>query len=177
MKMTISYEEITNLKFTGTQVAYYVICKRKLWLFSKGLSYESESEFVELGKLLDERAFKREKEEVEWGENPVKIDFLTGEEGLVVHEVKHSPKLEEAHVLQVKYYLWFLEKSGVKVSHGIIHYPKQRKVLRVELTQEDRKVIVEALENIQKVLLEEKPPEVIKKPYCKKCAYYEFCYG
>lgn len=175
--MTTLYEELSNLRFTGTRVAYYVVCKRKLWLFSKGISYESESEFVELGKLLDERSFKREKEDVEWAESPVKIDFYESDEGIVVHEVKHSDKLEEAHILQVKYYLWFLKNKGINASHGIIHYPKQRKVLRVELTQEDKEVIEKALKGISQILSEETPPEVIKKPYCKKCAYYEFCYG
>ncbi len=35
----------------------------------------------------------------------VSIDFITSENGIVVHEVKLSKALEEAHIFQVKYYL------------------------------------------------------------------------
>ncbi|MGL4454172.1 MAG: Dna2/Cas4 domain-containing protein [Sarcina sp.] len=30
--------------------------------------------------------------------------------------------------------------------------------------------------NIKKILNMEKPPKVENYSYCKKCAYYEFCY-
>ena len=35
--------DLKELKFRGTQVAYYVVCQRKLWLFTKGISFEKES--------------------------------------------------------------------------------------------------------------------------------------
>ncbi|MFN3406446.1 MAG: Dna2/Cas4 domain-containing protein [Caldimicrobium sp.] len=34
-----------------------------------------------------------------------------------------------------------------------------------------------ALIRVKEVLNMEKPPNVVKKPYCTKCAYYEFCFG
>ena len=46
-----------DLTYTGTQVNYYLICKRKLWLFSRGLEIEEISDLVLLGKLLHERGF------------------------------------------------------------------------------------------------------------------------
>ena len=36
--------------FTGTQVNYYAVCKRKLWLFSHDIEMEREN--VQIGKNL-----------------------------------------------------------------------------------------------------------------------------
>jgi CRISPR/Cas system-associated exonuclease Cas4 (RecB family) len=40
-----------NLNFTGTQINYYFVCHRKLWLFSKDIRFEDENEYVQLGKI------------------------------------------------------------------------------------------------------------------------------
>ncbi|WP_231967189.1 CRISPR-associated protein Cas4 [Thermocrinis minervae] len=151
-----------------------MVCKRKLWLFSKGISMEHFSERVSLGKFLDETSFK---DEEDYSDENVSIDFYTTEEGLVVHEIKLSRALEEAHIWQVKYYMYYLSNMSVKVSYGILHYPKQRKVLRVYFSEEDQEELKKILEGIEKILSMPKPPPLEVKPYCKKCAYEEFCYG
>ena len=46
-----------DLTYTGTQVNYYLICKRKLWLFSRGLEMEEISDLVLLGRFLHERGY------------------------------------------------------------------------------------------------------------------------
>jgi len=43
-----------NLNFTGTQINYYFVCHRKLWLFSKDIRFEDENEYVQLGRLIDD---------------------------------------------------------------------------------------------------------------------------
>jgi hypothetical protein len=60
--------------YTGTQVNYYFICKRKLWLFSHGLEMEETSDLVLLGRLLHERGYQRKRKEVQVGR--IKIDFV-----------------------------------------------------------------------------------------------------
>ncbi len=167
---------IRELKYKGTQVAYYVVCKRKLWLFSKGIGFEHLSESVALGKLLDEESFKREREEGFYDE-PVRMDFIKTYDGLVVHEVKHSRAIEESHLLQVKYYMYYLKSKGLEVSHGILHYPRAREIRKVYLSKEDEFIIEDALKGIGYILSLEKPPPIEEKPYCKSCAYEEFCYG
>jgi CRISPR/Cas system-associated exonuclease Cas4 (RecB family) len=37
-------------RITGTKIAYYFLCKRKLWLFSHNITFEQESEDVKIGK-------------------------------------------------------------------------------------------------------------------------------
>ncbi|MFH1897759.1 MAG: Dna2/Cas4 domain-containing protein [Candidatus Desantisbacteria bacterium] len=48
-----------QLTYTGTQVNYYLICKRKLWLFSHHLEMEATSDLVTLGKVLQEESYSR----------------------------------------------------------------------------------------------------------------------
>ncbi|WP_457601180.1 CRISPR-associated protein Cas4 [Hydrogenivirga sp.] len=172
--MAISSEYIRELRFKGTQVAYAVVCPRKLWLFSRGVSMENTSDRVALGRFVDETTFKGTEG---FSDDNVSIDFLTLEGKLVVHEVKLSGSLEEAHETQLKYYIYYLRSKGVEVSHGLLHYPKLRKIKRVELTSEDETKMKDILNHIREVLHMPRPPEVIDKPYCKKCAYYELCYG
>jgi CRISPR-associated exonuclease Cas4 len=168
--------DLRELKYKGTQVAYYIVCQRKLWLFTWGIALENESDYVQLGKLLDETSFQREERD-DFTYEPVNIDFFRAEDGLVVHEVKHSKALEEAHILQVKYYIYYLKNKGIKVSHGIIHYPKAKRIQRVDFEQKDEELIEFALKNIDRVIHLPSPPAVINKPYCKKCAYWEYCYA
>jgi CRISPR-associated exonuclease Cas4 len=167
--------EIEEISITGTEVAYYIVCKRKLWLFSHGIELERFSDFVEIGKVISETYFKREKfKEIEM--QSFKIDFIKIGSEIIVNEVKKSKKLEEAHIWQTKFYIYQLQKLGIECKKGIIHYPKLLKKIDVELTESDKIKIEEALGKIEKIEKLEKPPDVINKPYCKNCAYYQFCY-
>lgn len=170
----ISSEELKEIKFKGTQVAYAVVCLRKLWLFSRGITLEQTSDRVAFGKFLDETSFK---DKEGYSDENVSIDFITIDDELVVHEIKLSDALEDAHKAQIKYYIYYLRHNGVAVSYGLLHYPKLRKIKKVELEREDEVMIENTLAKIEKTLELSKPPTTIKVPYCKKCAYYEFCYG
>jgi len=81
-----------------------------------------------------------------------------------------------ADKIQILYYLYYLKQLGI-IKKGIINYPKMRKTEEVELTKEAEKEVEEALINVLKILKMDKPPQLIKKQYCTKCAYYEFCWG
>ena len=166
--------DLKALRFKGTQVAYAVICERKLWLFSKGIALEHTSDKVKLGKFVDETSFGGEEG---FQDEHVSIDFLRIGDEIVVHEVKLSKALEEAHLLQVKYYIYYLRKLGLDVRKGVIHYPRMRKVKEIMFSKEDEKLIEDALKRIEKILFLRKPPSAINKPYCRKCAYFEACYG
>ncbi|MCM8803192.1 MAG: CRISPR-associated protein Cas4 [Candidatus Omnitrophica bacterium] len=168
--------DLFESKITGTQVAYYIVCKRKLWLFSHHIEMESFSDSVLIGKLISEESFKREKfKEISIGDT-LKIDFLKVDNEIIVHEVKKSKKLEESHIWQVKYYIYRLKNLGLNCFRGVIHYPKIFKKLNVEYEETDTIKIEQALLKIKEIINQEKPPEVINKPYCRKCAYFELCY-
>ncbi len=163
-------------KLSGTKVAYYIVCQRKLWLFSHNIGFESEADAVLIGSIISEESFKREKfKEVMIGDT-VKIDFIRIDDEIIVHEVKKSKKLEEAHIWQVKFYIYTLKKMGVNCNRGVIHYPKIFRKVDVNFQPEDKNLIEEALLKMEQIINQEKVPEIIKKSYCKKCAYYNFCF-
>lgn len=167
--------DLIEEKITGTQVAYYIVCKRKLWLFSHQIEMEGFSDYVLIGKIISEESFKREKyKEIDIGS--LKIDYIKVKDKVIVNEVKKSRKLEESHIWQVKYYIYRLRKLGLNCSLGIIHYLKLFKKIYVEFEEKDSKKIEEALVKIKEIINLEKPPEIINKSYCKKCAYFELCY-
>lgn len=162
----------TNPSITATQINYFFVCHRKLWLFSHQIQMEHNSELVAIGKLLHEESYKREKKEIQIG--PIKIDFF--DKRGVIHEVKKSPSVEDAHIWQLKYYIYYLKKLGVENLSGEINYPKLKKVLRVELTQDDCKELEKVLDDIERIISNETIPSIIDKKICKKCSYYELCY-
>ncbi len=45
-----------SLNFTGTEINYYFVCHRKLWLFTKDIRFEDEPESTEgIGKKINIR--------------------------------------------------------------------------------------------------------------------------
>jgi CRISPR-associated exonuclease Cas4 len=163
-----------SLEYTGSQINYYFVCKRKLWYFSNNIEMERESGNVSLGKLLHKQSYKREKKEIEV-DGKIKIDFVKND--AVISEVKKSDKLEDSHIWQLKYYLYYL-KTNKMVNNvtGKIHYPKLKKVMDVFLEEDDVEKLKGIFESIKKVLENELPEKIEEKRICKKCAYYEFCF-
>ena len=160
-----------KLVFTGTQVNYFFVCRRKLWLFSHDLEMEEKSDLVLLGKLLHETGYKRKFKEISIGR--VKLDFL--ERGCEVHEVKRSRRVEKAHVYQLLYYLYYLKRLGVD-ARGVLNYPLLKRRVEVDLTDEREKELETILTEVGKILSSDMPPTAVRLPICKRCSYYELCW-
>jgi len=161
---------------TGTYFNYYQVCKRKLWLFANGINMEHTSDMVYDGKLIHETSYPQRSERYEEIEiDGIKIDFYDTH-NKVIHEIKRSDKVEKAHEWQVKYYIYVLERNGIKDVSGILEYPTLRQTSKVELTNEDRKRIGEIEIEIKKIVENEKCPSLEKKKICQNCSYYEFCF-
>jgi CRISPR-associated exonuclease Cas4 len=69
-----------SIIITGTQISYYNICHRKLWLFSKNISTEHTSELVEIGNIIHENSYSRSRKEVCL--EGIKVDLLESRRGL-----------------------------------------------------------------------------------------------
>ena len=189
-----------SLQLTGTQINYYFVCKRKLWLSSHNMELESESDLVRMGRLLHEESYKRKLKEVQV--DRIKVDFLErkaseastssnvertyeartegkGERSsIVIHEVKRSRAMHDAHVFQLLYYMYYLKKHyGTNVSRGILHYPLLKKNVPVELTAEKGRQVEEVIGGIQMTLSMPRPPAPISTRACRLCAYGELCWG
>lgn len=160
-------------KITGVMVYYLKVCPRKLWYFYHEIQMEQENENVKIGKILDEETYKRDEKHINI-DNVINVDFIRSKG--VLHEVKKSKKIEEASILQVKYYLYYLDKKGAKDMKAQIDYPLLKKTLEVQLMEEDRSEIESSLLEIKKIVEQNYPPDLQKKNICKSCAYYDLCY-
>ena len=160
-------------RITGVMIYYYFVCKRKLWYFCHEINMEAENESVMLGKLLDENSYRRDEKHINI-DNIINIDFI--KEHKELHEVKKSKSIEEAGVWQVKYYLYYLWKRGVKNLKAKIDYPLLKKNLIVELKEEDIKKLEGIISEIPEIKELETPPEFCEKKICKKCAYHDLCF-
>jgi CRISPR-associated exonuclease Cas4 len=158
---------------TGTQINYYFLCHRKLWLFVHHIEQEQNSDTVAMGKFISDSTYKREKHEIQIDD--IMLDYYD-ERNKIIHEIKKSDKMEETHIWQVKYYISVLEDKGILGVTGKIDYPKLRQTLNVELTDKDREELNKIKTEIQKIIEQKNPPDVINKPFCKKCSYYDLCY-
>lgn len=157
----------------GVELAYYSLCKRKLWLYKKGIVFENEHDRVLQGKILHETAYPRIETRELLIDNSFKIDAIDGD---YLREIKLSSKMEESDKLQMLFYLYQLSIRGIQ-KKGLISYTKEKKTVEVELNEEMKKKIKKAIAEVYKIIAAPSPPVVKKLPYCRSCSYYEFCYA
>jgi len=162
---------------TATLISYFHTCHRKLWLHAHEIRMEQTSELVAEGKLIGESTYDRRSDKYTQVElDGIKIDFYDPRTH-TVHETKRGRAIESAHRAQVQYYLFKLYQQGVPDATGLIEYPDLRKTETiVALTEEDRQTIARWETGVQNIVQQEACPPVIKKPYCRACAYFDLCY-
>lgn len=147
----------------GVDLSYYLLCKRKLWLYKKGIRMEDESDRVLQGSVLHENAYPRiEKREI-LIDDAFKIDALEGE---YVREIKLTSKMMESDILQMLFYLYQLSLRGID-KKGLLSYTKEKKTLEVILTPEKEEVIKKAIAGVYQIIDKNSPPAAVKVPYCK----------
>lgn len=162
---------------TATHINYYHVCHRKLWLFSNGIQMEHTSDTVTEGKLIGEYSYpQRPVKTIELQMDNIKIDFYDPK-NKVIHEIKKSDKVEDAHIAQVKYYIYVLQKNGIEGVTGLIEYPKLRNITPVVLENEDIEQIKLMEDEILKIISDEDIPKTINGKICQRCSYYDFCYA
>jgi len=165
--------DFQSLKTNGIKVNYLYVCERKLWLFDRGIQMESNSDRVLMGKILGEYSYPYEKTKNVLIDNLISIDIVQEDK---IREVKYSNRLAHADRIQLLYYLYYLKQIGI-YKKGVINYPKMRKREEIELTEETEKEVEKALLRVKEITNLIVPPPIRKKPYCTKCAYYEFCFS
>ena len=165
------------MNITGTHFNYYFVCKRKLWLFANGIAMEHTSDLVFEGKLLHETSYPQRPERYEEMEiDGIKVDFYEAR-NKIIHEIKKSDKIEDAHEWQVKYYIFVLERNGIEGVTGLLEYPALRQTNKVLLSDEDRKQLNVIEDDIRRIVESDECPATIHSRICKNCSYYDFCYS
>ena len=164
------------MHITGTHINYYFSCHRQLWLFANSIQMEHTNDAVTEGKLIHETSYpQRTSKYEEIAIDGIKVDFYDAKKKLI-HEIKKSPKLHDAHIWQVKYYIYVMEKNGIEGVSGVLEYPKERKIEKVFLSAVDREEIELMQQEIERIIHLDQVPELEKKSRCKNCSYYDFCF-
>ena len=158
---------------TGLMVYYYEVCKRKLWYFTNDIQLEENNSNVILGKLLEENSYTRDEKKINI-DGVINIDFIRSKK--ILHEIKKSNSIEPASILQIQYYLYYLEKKGLIGLKGILDYPLLKQTVKVNLSDSDRENLENIIIGIKEILGKESPPILEKKNICKKCAYFDLCF-
>jgi CRISPR-associated exonuclease Cas4 len=159
--------------FTGIEINYYFICHKKLWWFAHGVQMEQGHDRVRLGKIVHEESYQRRRKEIDI-DGKIVLDWR--EDGCI-HEVKLSDKMEDAHEMQLLYYLYYLKLKGVEGLRGQIDYPKLRQTKIVELGEKNELKIEQALEEIKRIVELTRAPEVEWMKICRSCSYSELCWS
>lgn len=164
-------------KLTGTLLWYWAICQREAWLMAHELNPDEDDPYLELGRFLSQKAYPRahRRELVLPG---MKLDLIETEVGdeVIVAEIKKSSRFLEAAQLQLLFYLQRLEEQGVQ-ARGELRIPKEKKRIPVELDEARRQQLGQALMELKALVEQPLPPPAARIPFCRRCAYREFCWG
>lgn len=161
-------------KITGTLIWYYYICKREVWLMSHSITPDQENQYIEIGRLIDEESYSRDKR-IHFSE--IAIDLIKNKDGNVcVGEIKKSSKAEKSAKMQLAFYLMELRDYGIE-ARGELLFPKEKKKEEVILTEDLKKELIQAIKEIDEIISFSVPPPPEKCRFCYKCAYSEFCWA
>ncbi|BDR83954.1 CRISPR-associated Cas4 family protein [Clostridium tetani] len=162
------------MKVNGTLVNYYFHCKRQCWLHGNRINLEDNSQDVKIGKAIHE-VKKETGKQTEISIDNIKIDKITKD---YLTEVKKSDSDIEAARWQLLLYLKVLKDKGIerKGKLEFIEKNKSKSTIIIELDENNLSELEDVIKNIENLLIQENPPEVINESKCKKCAYFEYCY-
>ena len=164
-----------EFQVTGTLIWYYYICKREVWLMARHLVPDQEDVNLKIGKLFGENIYSRDKKEINLGN--AKIDLIRTENGLlIVGEVKKTSRFIESASQQLLFYLLQLNEMGIEAK-GELMIPEEKQKYSIELTTENKAELIEAIEDIKRIINNDYPPPAAKFRYCRSCAYNEFCWS
>jgi len=169
----IADEKKSARAVTGVMMNYFHVCHTELWYFAHDIQMEHTSDLVALGKLTHEEHYTRDEKDILVLDS-IRLDRITPDG--YIHEVKKSDRAGEAHIWQLKYYLWLLMQNGFGRLKGVLEFPSLRKRVEVEVTEDDDKSIQDKINEIEKIIAMPKPPKAIKIAFCRKCSYRELCW-
>lgn len=192
------------MNINATLINLYRVCQRECWLHANGINMEHTSDIVADGKVIEEESYQQRSERYTQIELSVlynginltgKIDFYDTK-NKIVHETKRSNKVEDAHIWQVKFYLWLLElnevgservervnkiensvETKIGVVEGLIEYPRLRKTESVILLEKDISYLEKTVLEIKELVESKTCPPTINAKICISCSYYDFCYA
>lgn len=156
----------------GVHIKYLIHCPRQLWLYMRGYRPEQRSTSVQYGQAVDETTYTRRRD-LDLGE--AKVDWVTT--GAIVHETKSSRSPDEQHQAQVRHYCLLLERRGVNVRGGVVHYPLIRRTVEVAWDDAARARAEETETRARELIASPTAPPRLGRPKCRGCSYHDYCWS
>ena len=72
--------------------------------------------------------------------------------------------------------MYYLNKRGIENISAEIDYPLLKETKTISLEENDKIFLDEVIKEIQKIISEDKVPNISKNNICKKCSYHDLCY-
>jgi CRISPR-associated exonuclease Cas4 len=159
----------------GTLLWYYNICKREVWLMNRAIVPDQHNDNIDLGRFIHEQSYSRKDKEVSFGN--VKFDVVfKSKDKLIIGETKKTSKYKEASKWQLLFYLRVLKQAGIN-AEGVLLCPQEKKRTPILLNKENEESLDEMIEDIKKICSTKYPIKPKKIPFCKNCAYKEYCFA
>jgi CRISPR-associated exonuclease Cas4 len=142
---------------------------------SHELNPHNDNELLELGRMIHEHFYKKEKKELIF--STMHLDMVKKDgKSTIVGEIKKSSKYLLPAKMQLLFYLYQLKKQGIQAS-GELLIPKERKKEKILLTEESEKELEKAFLKIKEIIQQPIPPELHKTHFCRVCAYKDLCFA
>ncbi len=163
------------MNVSGVMVQYYVACKRELWFFGHRVSLNKFDENILVGRQIHKHSYGCMRRNVLL-DDCMSLDVVTkGDGGVRIFEVKKSSRLLDPARMQTYFYLWYLKHHKDISADAILKIPREKKEEILRLSPEIEEKIEEIVGDIPNVLSLPSPPPAKKKPYCRRCSYFDFC--
>jgi CRISPR-associated exonuclease Cas4 len=156
----------------GVHIKYLLHCPRQLWLYARGYRPERASDLVASVEAVDESAYARHRE-ADLGQ--AKIDWVTT--GAIVHETKSSRVPSSQHQAQVRHYCLLLERRGVNVRGGVLHYPLIRRTVDVSWSPAAKTEAGQTERDARQIIQALAAPPRLDRTRCRGCSFTDYCWG
>lgn len=172
---------IMSERILSSHIYYFYICKRKVWFASRYVGPSYDNEMIQIGKLISEKSYIREKRNVTivnvFDGSFINLDIMRAtEKGIVVGEIKKSSACLKASKMQLAYYLYLLKSLDIEAI-GLLLIPKEKKKLKIELTEKLENELQLTIQKVREIIQADLPPEATWNNLCKKCGYVDFCWS
>ena len=155
----------------------YNLCPRQAWLMSRNLTADQDNLYIDIGRLIDEESYKREKKKIYLADSNAMVDMVTKQDGrYFIAEIKKSSATLKSGIFQLKYYLYLFYKRNINID-GVIKIPKEKKSIKVHLNEKDIRLIESKIDELNEILSREEAPQAKRLKICSKCGHNEFCWS
>lgn len=165
-------ELVNQHNIHGLHFQHVDLCETRCWLYHLKINFAQWDPLVQEGIASHHKRFERDKSTRGlFGIMPDRIDW----DEKVVFEHKLRPGAKRAVELQIAFYCAMLSIATKKNWIGRIHILSTKRSYDVVLTKNLLRRLWTSAQRIARIVQQEKPPTIFRKPLCEKCSAFHFC--